>query len=182
MKQPSGKQAGKGGSSKAATATTKQSGLPGGRTWGFVLAVALLLGGGYWGWKLNHPPGPSESGKSTDTNTNGTATASATTNSDLQKLVGRWLRPDGGYILEIRSVDREGKLEAAYLNPRSINVAKAVALRDGTVIKVYVELRDVNYPGSTYTLVYDQGSDQLQGNYFQALERQNFDVSFERMK
>ena len=49
-------------------------------------------------------------------------------------------------------------------------------------MKVFVELRDVNYPGSTYTLAYDPAADQLRGVYFQALERQSFDVSFVRAR
>ena len=182
MKQRGGnKERGKGGG-KPAAAKSKQSGLPGRRIWGFGLAAALLLGGGYWGWKRSHLPVSSASAQSTETSTNGTAPAGAATKSELQKVVGKWLRPDGGYVLEIRSVDNEGKLEAGYFNPRAINVAKAVALRDSNVTKVYVELRDLNYPGSTYTLAYDPGSDQLQGIYFQALQGQSFEVAFVRMK
>ncbi len=105
---------------------------------------------------------------------------SSTNSSDLQKLNGRWRRPDGGYILEIKSVDPDGRLEAAYFNPKPIHVARAQALRQDSVVKVFVELRDVNYPGSTYSLAYDPASDQLQGNYFQAALGQNFDVYFER--
>ena len=41
-------------------------------------------------------------------------------------------------------------------------------------MKVFVELRAPNYPGSTYTLSYDPQQDQLKGIYFQAVERQNF--------
>lgn len=108
------------------------------------------------------------------------ATIAASTS--YQKLSGRWLRPDGGYILEIRSVALGGKLDAAYLNPRPINVAKAEASQAGADLKVFIELRDVNYPGSTYTLTYDPGQDQLTGTYFQAVARETYDVSFVRMK
>ena len=101
---------------------------------------------------------------------------------DFQTLKGRWLRPDGGYILEIRAVDSNGAIEAVYLNPRPINIAKAEATRAGAGVNVFVELRAPNYPGSTYTLTYDSRQDQLRGNYFQAVERQNFDVVFVRMK
>jgi hypothetical protein len=97
-------------------------------------------------------------------------------------LNGRWLRPDGGYVLEIRSVDASGKIDGVYLNPKPINIAKAEATRDGSTLKVFVELRAPNYPGSTYTLTYDQEHDQLQGIYFQAVQRQNFNVYFVRMK
>lgn len=96
------------------------------------------------------------------------------------KLPGKWLRPDGGYILEIRSATAEGKLEAGYFNPKPIHVAKAEASREGETVKVFIELRDVNYPGSTYTLVYQPATDRLGGNYFQAALGQNFDVEFVR--
>jgi hypothetical protein len=98
------------------------------------------------------------------------------------KLEGKWLRPDGGYILEIRSAAPDGKMDAAYFNPKSINVAKAQASQNGESIKVFVELRDVNYPGSTYTLAYDPKADQLKGDYFQAALQQNFDVFFTRVQ
>jgi hypothetical protein len=97
-------------------------------------------------------------------------------------LNGRWLRLDGGYILEIRAVDPSGKIDAVYLNPKPINVAKADATRDGSILKVFVELRAPNYPGSTYTLTYDPQQDQLKGIYFQAVQQQRFDVNFVRMK
>jgi hypothetical protein len=103
-------------------------------------------------------------------------------NGGFDALNGRWLRPDGGYILEIRSVDAGGKINAVYLNPKPINVAKAEATRDGSTVKVFVELRAPGYPGSTYTLTYDPTRDQLEGIYFQAALQQRFDVMFVRMK
>jgi len=98
----------------------------------------------------------------------------------FQRLVGRWLRPDGGYILEIRSVSPEGKIDASYLNPRSIRVARAEAFLEAGKVTLFIELRDVNYPGSTYRLVYDGGRDVLEGLYYQALQQQTFDVAFVR--
>ena len=100
----------------------------------------------------------------------------------FDKLNGRWLRPDGGYVLEIRSVDARGKIDAAYLNPRPISIARAEATRDGSTVRIFVELRAPNYPGSTYTLTYDPQRDQLKGIYFQAVQQQHFDVSFVRVK
>ena len=79
----------------------------------------------------------------------------------LDVLKGRWLRPDGGYVVEVKGVDDAGKMEVAYFNPRRINVSKAEASRDGAAVKVFIELRDANYPGSTYNLTYDPKSDQL---------------------
>ena len=101
---------------------------------------------------------------------------------EFQKLQGRWLRADGGYVLEIKRVDESGRMDAAYFNPRPINVARAEASRKGSVAKVFVELRDTNYPGSTYDLSYDEGRDELRGSYFQAALNQTFDVVFQRMK
>ena len=98
----------------------------------------------------------------------------------FDRLEGRWLRPDGGYVLEVRSVSPEGKVDAAYLNPRPVRIARAEALREGGVLTLFVELRDVNYPGSTYKLVYDPGRDVLGGLYFQAVQQQTFDVEFVR--
>jgi len=40
----------------------------------------------------------------------------------------------------------------------------------------------VNYPGATYHLTYDPGSDQLRGVYFQPALQQSFQVFFVRMK
>ena len=48
------------------------------------------------------------------------------------------------------------------------------------LLQVFVELRDVNYPGSTYTLNYDPATDRLEGLYFQAVQQQNFKVLFIR--
>jgi hypothetical protein len=57
----------------------------------------------------------------------------------FETLMGRWLRLDGGYILEIRGVDPSGKIDALYLNPRPINIAKAEATRDGRLISVRIQ-------------------------------------------
>ena len=100
----------------------------------------------------------------------------------FEELKGRWRRPDGGYIIEIRNVDATGKLDMAYINPKPINVSKAEATREGSATQVFIELRDVGYPGSTYTLTYDPQSDQLKGVYFQAAMQQKFDVVFFRTR
>jgi hypothetical protein len=98
----------------------------------------------------------------------------------FETLVGRWLRADGGYVLEIRAVSPEGRVDARYSNPRPINVARAEAGRGGDFVTLLVELRDVNYPGSTYRLWYDAGRDTLEGTYYQAAQQQTYDVAFER--
>jgi hypothetical protein len=100
----------------------------------------------------------------------------------FEKLRGRWLRDTGGYIIEIRSVGSGGKLDAAYFNPKSIHVGRAEAAQQGGAVRVSVELRDVNYPGSTYTLTFDAKNDRLVGRYFQAVTGETFDVYFVRLK
>lgn len=100
----------------------------------------------------------------------------------FEVLRGKWRRPDGGYLVEVKSVDASGKMDATYANPRRINVSKAEASQDNGAIKVFIELRDANYPGSTYNLTYDPGTDQLQGIYFQAALQQQFEVFFVRVK
>jgi hypothetical protein len=83
-------------------------------------------------------------------------------------LVGKWLRGDGGYILEVRSVSPDGAVQAAYLNPRPIHVSRARASRgEKDALQLFVELRDEGYDGSTYTLTYEPGSDRLAGEYVQ---------------
>ena len=103
-------------------------------------------------------------------------------NMDFGILKGRWVRPDGGYVVAVREIDVGGKMVAAYFNPRPINVSQAEASSDGTTIKVFIELRDINYPGATYNLTYDPRSDQLKGIYFQPAINQSFYVVFVRMK
>ena len=99
---------------------------------------------------------------------------------DYGRLEGKWLRPDGGYVLELSDVKSEGTLKAAYFNPRPINVAKAKWRSMDDRIQVFVELQDVNYPGSTYTLIYDPKHDRLNGYYYQAVVKGTFDVVFVR--
>jgi hypothetical protein len=144
--------------------------------WVTILAAGLLSACG----KKDDALRPAVAPASVSATNSPAATTSST--ADFQKLVGKWQRPDGGYVLEIRSATAEGKLEAGYFNPNSINVARAQwELKEGQP-QVFVELRDVNYPGSTYTLVYQPASDQLAGIYFQAAMRERFDVVFDRMK
>ena len=110
------------------------------------------------------------------------ATVAFAADQGFEKLEGRWRRADGGYVLDIRKVRPDGAMDAAYLNPRSINVSKAQATRDGVTVRVFVELRAPNYPGSTYTLTYDSKRDELYGVYYQAVEGRSFDVVFARIK
>ena len=111
----------------------------------------------------------------------GPVAASAPEQVSLDRLTGRWLRPDGGYVIEIRSAQTNGVLDAAYFNPRPINVSRAEWRHDSGRLQVFIELRDANYPGSTYTLRYAPQQDRLVGDYFQAVQQQTFYVEFIRM-
>jgi hypothetical protein len=140
-----------------------------------IIATFVLLRGrqpGGMGLPLPSSPGPRSS----------LAATADSAEPGFQALSGRWLRPDGGYILDIQAVDARGTIEAVYLNPRPIAIARAEATRDSSTLRVFVELRAPGYPGSTYTLTYDPQRDQLAGIYFQAALQQRFDVVFVRMQ
>lgn len=105
------------------------------------------------------------------------ATASAT---NVAKIKGRWLRPDGGYVLAITNIDADGRAEAGYFNPGPVRVAWSTVTAEGGETKVKVELRDTNYPGCLYKLTYLAEKDRLVGTYFQAQQQQTYEVEFVR--
>jgi hypothetical protein len=75
-----------------------------------VVATFVLLRGrqpGGMGLPLPSSPAPRSS----------LAASVESAESGFRALSGRWLRPDGGYILDIRDVDARGKIDAVYLNP-----------------------------------------------------------------
>jgi hypothetical protein len=92
------------------------------------------------------------------------------------------VRLQGGYVITIRAVDADGKLDASYANPRPLPFHVAVASRDGNPLKLHFELRASGYNGSTYTLSYDAANDRLTGVYNQVVVKQKFDVVFVRDK
>ncbi len=98
-----------------------------------------------------------------------------------ERLVGRWLRSDADYTIEIASVGPDGKLETRYLNPGPIHVARSESGMVDGALRVFVELQDRGYPGSFYTLTYDPGSDSLSGIYHHLGLNQRFDVAFSRV-
>lgn len=166
--------------SKPPTAPARKTGIP--RAAFIVLTVIVVAGLGFWLWKSKHSDTPLATAPPTEASSTNPPTVTAVVKPDFQKLMGRWQRPDGGYVVDVRSVTEQGAMDAAYFNPRPIHVAKAEASLDGAVMKVFIELRDANYPGSTYTLAYEPESDQLKGIYYQALQQQSFEVVFVRMK
>lgn len=99
---------------------------------------------------------------------------------DKQKLTGNWVRTDYEYRISISKVNEDGTMLANYFNPNPINVGKASWQESSSGLTIIVELRDVNYPGSTYTLNYLPDRDILAGDYYQAVEGLTFYVEFLR--
>lgn len=121
-------------------------------------------------------PGPALAVQAAD------ATQFAGEKSDERRLIGRWVRPDGGYVLDLKAIGADGAVQAAYFNPRPINVSRAELRRNEEGVGVFIELRDVNYPGSTYNLRYDTQADRLIGTYFQAVHGETYRIEFIRAK
>lgn len=127
---------------------------------------------------VHSDPAPTKSGAAPAATTAPTAVSALP--DSLRKVYGRWQREDGGYVLEIRSGENGGVLNAGYFNPKPIHVSRAAWYEGAGRLQVFVELNDVGYPGATYVLFYDPTSDRLNGQYTQPSLRQTFDVAFAR--
>jgi len=106
--------------------------------------------------------------------------AQAAAPADMNVLKGSWVRPDGGYVIQIKGIAADGTLDAMYFNPTPLPFAMARAAQDGAMLRVSLELRAGGYAGSTYELAYDSGNDRLKGVYYQAVAKQRFEVAFAR--
>ena len=102
------------------------------------------------------------------------------TKSDKTLLTGDWIRTDASYFVKIIKVNEDRTLDAQYFNPNPINIGKANWEESYGNLKIIIELRDVNYPGSIYTLNYLPDRDILAGEYYQAVEGLTFYVEFTR--
>ena len=100
---------------------------------------------------------------------------------DHQKIAGRWLRPDGGYVLVLEDVS-DGELKASYFNPSPIPVVEGKWAAEGSELHVFVKFEHPNYPGSYYYLVYDPDQDRLRGAYYQAVTDRTYNVEFVRQQ
>jgi hypothetical protein len=145
----------------------------------FICAAVVGLGG----WLFYNKSGMRTDPKPEDSNAQNfkKETVQTVSPDNFQDLVGRWIRPDGGYIIEIRNVDSSGQLEAAYFNPRPINISQARLTFLNNEPRVFIELRDVGYPGATYTLSFLPKQNMLAGLYYQPTAGQSFEVIFVRM-
>ena len=101
---------------------------------------------------------------------------------DYNLLVGDWLRNDGGKSIRIQSILPDGKMDAAYFNPKPIHVGRAEWIIKENNLVIFIELQDVNYPGSAYTLQYYPAGDELAGIYYQAVDKVNYEVVFVRQR
>ena len=155
---------------------------------GVVLGLTLLAGCGKQEPAATPAPAPASPTAAVPASaaTSPAATAPAATPAatvpaaGVAKVKGRWLRPDGGYILAITTIAADGRAEAGYFNPNPIKVAWATVNAEGADIRVKVELRDENYPGCLYKLNYAPDKDRLVGTYFQAQMQQTYGVEFAR--
>ena len=79
-----------------------------------------------------------------------------------------------------KPVQADGRMDAAYFNPRPIHVVRAETSWKNGRQEVFIELQDTGYPGSTYTLDYNPAQDAFTGVYFQAVINKGFEVIFVR--
>lgn len=94
-------------------------------------------------------------------------------------LLGNWVRPDGGYVMKVLSVAKDGTAKVEYYNPSPIPVSEAKAGKDESgALTLEVKFARANYAGSQYTLVLKEG--RLVGKYYQAMMQQTYEVFFER--
>ena len=109
-----------------------------------------------------------------------TIAQSQTKTVEYNKLLGSWVRTDGGYTLSVKNVKPDGTVDAGYFNPAKINIAEANVSMQEERVKLFVKLQDKGYPGSTYTLYYSAEKDAFVGFYYQAKIKQTFEVVFIR--
>ena len=101
---------------------------------------------------------------------------------DFRKLVGQWKRTDRDFRIVIQRIDADGRMDAAYLNPRPINIALAEAFQEGETVKIYIVLWDEGYAGGTYELTYLLKRDALSGTYYPPTTGKRFPVVFTRAR
>lgn len=98
---------------------------------------------------------------------------------DRLAIQGAWVRVDAPYILEF-GYGEDGLLQSVYFNRRFINVARTETAVVDSLFYVQVELKDRDYDGSTYTLVYERNEDALYGTYLHGGTGNLYEVQFIR--
>lgn len=99
---------------------------------------------------------------------------------DYGVLAGEWQRTDGSYVVKVSKVQTDGKATVEYFNPKPIHVEKAEISTQENLIKLFIQLQDTGYEGSTYTLYYYAEKDALAGFYYQAPMDRTYKVIFMR--
>ena len=99
----------------------------------------------------------------------------------LDTLLGKWLRPDGNYVIQINAIKEDKKIDAQYFNPNPINISRAEVIPDNN-LRIFIEFDDRGYEGSSYDLTYDPQNDALIGKYFQATYGQTYQIGFVRLE
>ena len=162
---------------KLAPASTKR-GFPG--IWVVLGSVGLAIAAGIFLYHFRYTD--SHQATATTSGESSSEQAISTLKADqFRNLIGRWRRVDGGYIIDIRRIGANGRMDAAYYNPKSIHVSRAETSLNKGAQHIFIELQDVGYPGSSYTLAYHPQQDILSGVYFQATAKQTFKVIFTRV-
>jgi hypothetical protein len=145
--------------------------------------IGLLVAGGFTACQKSEPAAPAPAATPAKAAAPAVAApAEAEAPAEVLKMLGRWLRSDGTYVLELKGAAKSGVVQAAYYNPKSIHVSRAIWMRGAEGLQVVVELNDVGYPGATYVLSLDATEDRLVGKYNQPQMQQTFEVDFVRQK
>ena len=107
-------------------------------------------------------------------------TAAPAAQRDYTVLGGEWLRTDGNYLVKVSEVQTDGKAVVKYFNPKPIHVEKSAISTQKGLVKLFIQLQDTGYEGSTYTLYYYVEKDALAGFYYQATMDRTYKVIFMR--
>ena len=107
-------------------------------------------------------------------------TAAPAAQQDYTVLGGEWLRTDGNYLVKVSEVQTDGKAVVKYFNPKPIHVEKSAISTQKGLVKLFIQLQDTGYEGSTYTLYYYVEKDALAGFYYQATMDRTYKVIFMR--
>ncbi len=106
--------------------------------------------------------------------------SSPVTELDYGIITGEWQRTDGSYRIRISGVQVNGQVTVEYFNPSPIHVEHAVITTRKGLIKLFIQLQDTGYEGSTYTLYYYKEKNALAGFYYQAVMDTSYEVIFLR--
>lgn len=141
----------------------------------FLIALAVFCS------DCNTTPEP---GNRTETEISDSESAVLNNQQSVDKKIvnGNWTRTDSEYRIEILELYENGKIKAGYFNPDPINIGDTRWSANNGKLNIYIELKDINYPGSKYNLNYIPDKDILTGEYFQAVEGTTYQVAFARKK